>query len=78
MAVFFALLSGAGTAFGILVGYRVGFAIGARDGIGRGRESMRATFERILGLARMELIARESGASSELVDMVMTLLRETE
>ena len=76
MAVFFALLSGAGTAFGAFIGYAVGYAVGLKDGTAAGQQRTRDTFERVLAIARMQTLANENGGS-ELADLVMSLFNET-
>ena len=77
MGVFFAIMAGAGTAAGLFVGFAVGHAVGYRDGKIIGRESMRDTLARIIARVRLELLARDAGGS-ELADMVLALLRESE
>jgi len=76
MAVFFALLSGIGTAVGAFLGYAVGYAVGLKDGTAAGQQKTRDTFERVLAIARMRTLADENGGS-ELADLVMTLFNET-
>ena len=79
MSVFFALLAGAGTIAGFIAGYDVGTSRGYREGYSEGRAAMRATFERAVSLARLELLARDTfGSGSELADLVMALLRESD